>query len=134
MANQIQLVMYEGYLGADPEMRLTADSAKPVTTFRMASNRTYNNAAKEKVEETTWIRVTTWGKLAEVVDKWCKKGSHVLIQGILHPGKNGSPTVYELKDGGHGSSYEVTAEKVRIFRASGDSVEASEQEIEDLGY
>jgi len=127
MANQIQLVMYEGYLAADPEMRFTPDG-KAVTNFRMGSNRSYKTANGEKVEETTWLKVTTWRKLAEVVGQYCKKGTHVLVTGILHPGKNGSPTTYELKTGGWGASYEITAEKVRIFRSPTEAGEPIEEE------
>ena len=114
MANQIQFVMYEGYLGNDPEVSFT-QSAKTVCNFRFASSRSYNASDGKKVEETTWIRATAWGKLAEVVGNYCKKGTHVIVQGSLKPGENGNPTVYQRKDGGYGASYEMTAEKVRIL-------------------
>jgi len=115
MANQIQSLQYEGFLAEDPEMRYTP-SGKTVTNFRMGSNRQYKNSQGEVVKETTWLKVTTWGKLAEIVNQYCDKGSWVIVTGILRVGENGSPTVYELKNGGWGASYEVTANEVRILK------------------
>lgn len=124
MANHIQHLQYEGFLGADPEMRYTP-SGQTVTNFRIGSTRQYKNAAGEVVKETTWLRVTAWGSLAEIVNKYCAKGSHVIVEGILRVGKEGSPTVYELKNGGFGASYDVTADKVRIIKGK-DKVETEE--------
>jgi len=124
MANQIQLVMYEGYLADDPELRFTP-TAKAVTNFRMGSNRKYRNAEGEEVKETTWLKITAWGKLAEIVNEYCGKGSHVIVTGSLRVGENGSPTVYELKSGGHGASYEITANQVRILKGKTVDSEAS---------
>lgn len=114
MANQFQSVIYEGYLGADAEVSFT-QSAKAVSNFRIASSKSYTGADGKKVEETTWIRITAWGKLAEIVGNYCKKGTHVLVWGSLKAGKDGNPTVFQRKDGSYGASYEMTAEGVRIL-------------------
>jgi single-strand DNA-binding protein len=115
MANQIQRIEYEGYLAENPEMKFVP-SGKPVTNFRIGSNRQYKNSEGEVVKETTWLKVTAWGKLAEIVNQYCEKGSHVIVFGILRVGQNGSPNVYELKNGGYGASYEITASEVRILK------------------
>ena len=115
MASQIQMVMYEGFLADDPEMRYT-EGGTAVTNFRIGSNREYSKKDSTKVKETTWLRVTTWGKLGEIVNQYCGKGSHVIVKGVLRGGENGSPTVYELKSGGHGASFEITADEVRILK------------------
>lgn len=133
MANQIQLVMYEGYLAADPDMRITEDGVT-VTNFRIGSSRQWKNKAGEKQTQTTWLKVTAWRGLAEIVGKYCNKGTHVIVQGTLKGGKNGSPTVYELKDGGHGASYEVTATEVRILTTASDSASTEEYSESDFGY
>jgi len=125
MANQFQLVIYEGYLGADPEVIFT-QSGKAVSNFRIASSRAYTAGDGNKVTETTWIRVTAWGKLAEVVGNYCKKGTHVIVQGTLKAGENGSPSVFQLKNGEYAASYEMTAEKVRIL-----SPKTTNSELED---
>ena len=82
MANQIQLVMYEGYMADDPDMRFTPDG-KGVVNFRMGSNRKYKKANGEEVKETTWLKVSAWGKLAEICSEYLKKGSPVYIEGRI---------------------------------------------------
>lgn len=136
MANQIQMLMYEGWLAEDPEMRFTPNG-KNVTNFRMGSNRQYKAGDGSIVKETIWLKVTAWGKLGEIVNQYCGKGSHVIVTGILRAGENGSPTVYELKNGGHGASYEVTANEVRILKgkeASGENSAPSIQDDEDIPF
>jgi single-strand DNA-binding protein len=131
MANQIQLVMYEGYMAENPEMRYTP-SGKAVTNFRMGSNRKWKNANGEDVKETTWLKIAAWGKLGEIVNQYCEKGSHVIVTGILRVGKNGSPEVYELSNGGHGASYEITAREVRILKGkTGDAQVMEESPVSD---
>ena len=104
-----------GNVGRDPEQRFTP-SGQAVTTFSMATNRQYTAPSGETVKETTWLRVTCWGKLAEVVSQYIKKGSNVLIEGTLKPDPaTGSPKVYDKSDGSKGSSYEVTAQTVRFL-------------------
>jgi single-strand DNA-binding protein len=124
MANQIQLVIYEGYLAAEPEMRFMADG-KAVTNFRMGSSRQWKNKAGEAQKETTWLKVTAWGKLGEIVNDYCGKGAHVIVTGSLRVGPNGSPEVYDLKAGGHGASYEITASEIRIIDGKKDGAPAS---------
>jgi len=120
VANQIQKLMYEGHLVEAPEMRYTP-SGKSVTNFRIGSNREYKNAEGVKVKETTWLKITAWGKLGEIVNQYCDKGSHVIVEGILRVGENGSPNTYPLKAGGFGASYEVTADSVRILKGKPDA-------------
>jgi len=135
MANQIQHVQYEGHLTEAPEMRHTP-SGKGVTNFRIASNREYKNAAGEKVTEVIWLKITAWGKLGEIVNQYCDKGSHVIVEGILRVGENGSPSVYQLKSGDWGASYEITANSVRILKGKADAGEfkSAEADDEDLPF
>ena len=111
----MQLVIYEGFLAADPEMRYTP-SGKNVTNFRMGSNHSYKNTEGEQVKETTWLKITAWGKLGEIVNQYCGKGSHVFVTGRLRVGENGSPTTYKLSSGDWAASYEITASDIRIIK------------------
>lgn len=129
MASHIQRVEYEGFLGADPEMRYTP-AGKEVTNFRVGSTRQYKTSDGKTVKETTWLKVTAWGKLGKIVNDYCEKGSHVIVEGILRVGEGGNPTVYETKNGGHGASYEVTADKVRIIK--GKAFDGSEDSGHDF--
>lgn len=116
MASNMQMVIYEGFLAADPEMRYT-NGGTQVTNFRIGSNNQYRNSEGEQITQTTWLRITAWGSLAEIINNYCGKGSHVIVVGRLNPGENGSPTVFEGKNG-WGASYEVTAQSVRIIKGT----------------
>lgn len=74
-----------GRLGADPEVRCTTGGTT-VATFSIALNRTYNQTKGGrtiKVEETNWVRVTAWAKLAEIVAQYLHKGDKVLVECML---------------------------------------------------
>lgn len=131
MSNHIQYVMYEGFTAAEPEMRYMADG-KAVTNFRMGSTRQWKNKAGEVVKETTWLKVSCWGSLAEIVGKYVGKGKegHVIVTGTLRVGPDGSPVVYEKKDGTSAASFEITAKEVRILSGrNGEASSAVEEEI-----
>lgn len=71
-----------GNLGADPEMRYTANGSA-VATFRVATSRRYTKNDGEKAEETTWYRCVAWGRTAEVAAQYLQKGRSVLIEGRM---------------------------------------------------
>ena len=75
-------VMVIGTLGADPEMRF-APSGSPVTTFRIASSRTFTTKDGEKKQETEWFTVVTWDKLAENCNQFLSKGRKAYVEGRL---------------------------------------------------
>ena len=62
--SSLNKVMIIGNVGNDPEMRFTPNG-KPVTSFRVATNRVYSSADGERKEETEWFNVVVWNKLAE---------------------------------------------------------------------
>jgi single-strand DNA-binding protein len=116
-------VIVVGNLGRDPEMRYTP-SGQPVTSFSIASSRSYNNTSGEKVDETIWFRVTAWGKLAETCNQYLRKGSKVLVEGRLTPDKNGGPRIWQKQDGTSGASFEINASTVRFLSTRGEGGEA----------
>jgi len=76
LANQCQFI---GNLGRDPEMRYLA-SGRAVTNFSIAVTKWIpGKDGAEGREETTWIRVTSWGPQAETVNKLLKKGDKVIV-------------------------------------------------------
>jgi single-strand DNA-binding protein len=77
--NRIELI---GYMGAMPEMRFTA-SGTPVTHFSLATNRIWRDPAGELRKATDWHRITTWGRLAEVVNQYMAQGKRVRVIGRL---------------------------------------------------
>lgn len=75
-------VMLIGNLGADPEMRYTANG-NAVTTFNVAVNRNYSGPDGERKEETEWFTVVTWNKLAETCSQFLQKGRRAYVEGRL---------------------------------------------------
>ena len=104
-----QKLILIGNLGGNPEMRFTP-GGDPVTTFSVATSRKYGER-----DETTWFRISVWGKQAEACSQYLHKGSKVLVDGRLRPDESGNPRVFERKDGSSGASFEVTAESVRFL-------------------
>ncbi|MEE9188526.1 MAG: single-stranded DNA-binding protein [Anaerolineales bacterium] len=110
-----QNLIIVGNLGRDPEMRYTP-SGQAVTNFNVATNRKYTTSDGNKVEETTWFRISTWGKTAEACNQYLKKGSKVLVEGRLNPDpETGGPKIWTRQDGTSAASFELTANQVRFL-------------------
>jgi single-strand DNA-binding protein len=124
-----------GHLGRDPEMRYTP-AGKPVTNFSVASNRQYSGSNGEQVKETTWFRVSTWDKQAEVCNQFLRKGSPVLVEGRLIPDpKTGGPRVWQGRNG-PGAAFEVSASIVRFLagREGGEEPPAESSEEGEVPF
>ena len=110
-----QKIIIAGNLGKDPEMRY-APNGDAVTSFSVATSRKYTDKGGQKVEETTWFRVSVWGKQAETCNQYLKKGRSVLVEGRLIADKaTGGPKIWTRQDNTPGASFEITAESVRFL-------------------
>ncbi|MCP4421840.1 MAG: single-stranded DNA-binding protein [Chloroflexi bacterium] len=114
-------IIFVGNLGADPEMRYMPNG-QAVTNFSAASNRRWTDKTTgEPREETTWVRVAVWGKLAETVNQYLSKGRKVLVEGRLAPDSaTGGPKTFSRHDGTVGTSYEVVASNVTFLDSNGN--------------
>ena len=81
MAN-FNKVILAGNLTRDPEMRYTP-KGMAIASFGMAINRTHTSETGEKKEEATFVDVTAFGRTAEVISQYLKKGRPILIEGRL---------------------------------------------------
>lgn len=105
-----------GNLGKDPTMRYTANTATAVCEFSVGVNRSFTDNTGTHVTETTWLKVTAWGKQAEACNNCLKKGSKVYVSGRLNVDpKTGGPRVWPGDDGVAHSSFEVTADQVEFL-------------------
>ncbi len=82
MARGLNKVMIIGNLGSDPEMRYTP-TGRPVTSFSVATSRSWVTSEGEPREATEWFRVVAWGNLAEICNRYLSKGSRVYVEGRL---------------------------------------------------
>ena len=110
-----QTIIVVGRLGKDPEMRYTP-SGQAVASFSLATDRQYTGQDGTVVKETTWFRVSVWGKQAETVNQYLSKGKMVLVEGRLQADpKSGGPRIYQRQDGTSGASFEISANTVRFL-------------------
>ena len=127
-----QLLILVGNVGKDPEMKYTP-SGQAVTSFSMATTHQYTNAGGERVKETTWFRVSVWGKSAEAVNQYVKKGSKVYVEGRLVADKTtGGPKVWQKQDGTSGASFDVTANTVKFLDSRSDG--PKEQAVDETEF
>jgi single-strand DNA-binding protein len=82
MARGLNKVIIIGIVGRDPEMRYTP-SGRPVTSFSVATSRTWVSAEGERREETEWFNVVAWGNLAEICKGHLSKNQQVYVEGRL---------------------------------------------------
>jgi single-strand DNA-binding protein len=86
VSRSLNKVILIGNLGADPEVRSTANGSR-VATISVATSRQWKNPAGERQEKTEWHRVVCWNNkgnaLADVVERYCKKGEKVYIEGSI---------------------------------------------------
>jgi len=96
---EINQVACSGRLTRDPESRIT-ESGKLRTTLDIAVNLNYRDRNGDWQQETTFIPVVSWDKLADAVAEYLQKGSGIFLTGRLHSrkfeGANGSRSVLEV--------------------------------------
>ena len=78
----VNKVILVGNLGKDPEVR-HLDNGRAVANFSMATSETYKNRQGERVTNTEWHNIVLWTPLAEIAEKFLKKGNQVYIEGKL---------------------------------------------------
>ncbi|MCR9012792.1 MULTISPECIES: single-stranded DNA-binding protein [Gabonibacter] len=79
MVNKVILI---GNVGADPEVRYL-EGGVAVTRFSLATTETYNNKNGERVSQTEWHNIVLWRNLAQIAEKYVKKGMTLYIEGRL---------------------------------------------------
>lgn len=109
MPGSYNRVILVGNLTRDPEIRYVGSGAA-VTKFTLAVNRRSKNQ-----EETTFVDIVAWDKLAETANTYLHRGSSVLIEGRLSIRK------YEDKDGNKRSATEIVASSLQMLDRRGDA-------------
>jgi len=78
----VNKVILIGRLGADPQLKYTP-SGRANVNFNLATNAFWKDQEGNQQERTDWHRMVAWGKMAEVMGEWLKKGSLVYLEGRL---------------------------------------------------
>ncbi|NJN14836.1 MAG: single-stranded DNA-binding protein [Oscillochloris sp.] len=113
MAKDLNKVQLTGYLGADPEMRYTAQGSA-VTTFRVASGRSWKDRDGNAHDDTEWFRCVAWDKLAEICNQYLTKGTRVYVEGRLQTRK------WQDRDGQDRYTTEVITQDMIILSSRGE--------------
>ncbi len=106
--NRAQVI---GNITADPEVR-QIPSGRTVATFSVATNQTWTDASGQKQERAEFHNIVCWGKLAEIVSQYMRKGRKVYVEGRLQT-RN-----WEGEDGVKRYKTEIIAENVIMLDRS----------------
>tara|TARA_B100000745_G_C19831866_1_gene275300 strand:+ start:83 stop:508 length:426 start_codon:yes stop_codon:yes gene_type:complete len=101
-------IMVIGNLGADPEMRYTPNG-NPVTSFSIATSRSWTSSDGERKEETEWFRVVAWNQLAERANQFLTKGKRAYVEGRLKSNQ------FEGQDGQVRHTNEIIANQIMFL-------------------
>jgi single-strand DNA-binding protein len=105
MKNKVQLI---GHVGQEPEIK-TFEGGKKLANITIATNDYYINDKGDKVEQTEWHKVTAWGKVAEIIEKYVTKGKEIAIEGKL------THRSYDDKDGNKRYITEVVVNDILLM-------------------
>ncbi len=126
----VNKVILIGNLGGDPEVRYMTNS-EPVTSFSLATTEAWRDKASgEKKEQTEWHRVVVYGKLAEIIGKFAKKGSHMYVEGRLRTRK------WIDQQNNNRFTTEIVANEVHILANRNNGLEDSvnDDELDDISF
>lgn len=118
----VNKVILVGNLGKDPQVRYL-DSGVAVANFSLATTENYKNKQGERVSQTEWHNIVLWRGLAEVAEKYLKKGASVYIEGKIRTRK------WEDKEGVTRYSTEVLADNMTMLGGKVTSEDMSGGEV-----
>jgi single-strand DNA-binding protein len=123
----VNKVILVGNLGKDPEVKYL-DNGVAVANFSLATTENYKNKEGERVSQTEWHNVVLWRGLAEVAEKYLKKGASVYVEGKIKTRK------WEDKEGVTRYSTEILGENMTMLggKSSSEGTIEHTSESEDL--
>lgn len=118
MINKVILV---GNVGADPEVRTLESGVKTARVRLATTERIFNRQTQESSEHTEWHTVTLWRGLADVVDKYVRKGSQIYVEGSLRTRE------WQDQQGNRRFSTEIQAAELKLLGRRGDGQQGGQQ-------
>jgi len=119
MARGINKVFILGNLGQDPDIRY-APSGDPIANLSIATSESWNDKTTgQKQERTEWHRVVMFNKLAEIAEKYLKKGSKLYVEGQLRTRK------WEDKEGVERYTTEIVARDIEMLDSAPGAASAA---------
>jgi single-strand DNA-binding protein len=118
MSHSLNRVQIIGNLGADPELRTTTSGAR-VANLSVATSRRWNDRQGQPQEKTEWHKVIFWENLAEVCEKYLKRGDRVYVEGSIEYRQ------YEDKEGQTRYITEIRGREMIMLGGRGDNAQHS---------
>ncbi|MBE6187025.1 MAG: single-stranded DNA-binding protein [Rikenellaceae bacterium] len=125
MVNKVILV---GNVGLDPEVRTTESGVKVARVRLATTERIYNRQTNENTELTEWHTITLWRGLADVVDRYVRKGSQLYIEGRLRTRE------WTDKDNIKRYTTEIMADEMKLLGRRSDNQQAGAPMGGQQGY
>ena len=123
----INKVILIGNLGKDPEVRYL-DNGVAVANLSLATTETYKNKEGNRISQTEWHDVVLWRGLAEVAEKYLKKGASVYIEGKIKTSK------WVDKEENTRYKTEIMADKMTMLNKSSSESSQSSNSEDDLPF
>jgi len=114
----VNKVILVGNVGADPEVRYI-DSGVATCRLRIATSETFKNKEGQKVTQTEWHSVVLWRGLAEIAEKYVRKGAQIYVEGKL------KTRTWTDKDGNNRTTTEIIADVLQLLGKRTDSQDPS---------
>lgn len=112
----INKVILVGNLGKDPEVRSLESGAK-VANFTLATSESYKNRDGQRVTQTEWHNIVLWRGLAEIAEKFLRKGNQVYIEGKIRT------RAWDDKDGNKRYTTEILGDNLTMLGGRRDDAE-----------
>jgi single-strand DNA-binding protein len=116
----VNKVILVGNVGKDPETRYL-DETTAITKFPMATSETYKNKAGERVSNTEWHNIVLWRGLAQVAEKYVKKGTQIYIEGRI------KTRSYDDAEGNKKYITEIVGDQMQLLGRKPDDGESANQ-------
>jgi single-strand DNA-binding protein len=108
----VNKVILIGNLGKDPELRYTP-GGQPAANFTLATTERWNDKNGQRQERTEWHNIVAWGRLAELVSQYLKKGKAAYVEGRI------TNRSWDDRDGNKKYKTEIVASQVQFLSSSG---------------
>lgn len=119
----VNKVILVGNLGKDPEVKYL-DNGVAVANFSLATTENYKNREGERVSQTEWHNIVLWRGLAEVAEKYLKKGANIYIEGKIKTRK------WEDKEGFTRYSTEILGDNMTMLGGRSSLEDKTETTLE----
>ncbi|MCX6182356.1 MAG: single-stranded DNA-binding protein [Bacteroidetes bacterium] len=117
----VNKVILVGNLGKDPEVRYL-EGGTAVANFTLATTETYKDKNGNRVEQTEWHNVVVWRGLAEIAEKYLKKGNQVYVEGKLRT------RTWDDKDGVKRYTTEIIADNMTMLGGKREDIAGAQVE------